>query len=174
MTYIGVVNDMKVCFIGYRRMEVTRELRSALYDALDELVRLGATEFLFGERSRFDDLCYEAVTRLKSEYYLIRRVRFRVDEADACRDAGRHPPVGYEACFTSVRARSTWRVSGAELNQAMIRESDACVFYYDPAYISPRRAKRPLDGNRPRGGIAIAYAYAEKLGKRIINLCPNA
>ena len=56
---------MKVCFIGHRRVDVTDELRSALRVLLLELIREGATEFLFGDHSQFNDLCYDAVTELR-------------------------------------------------------------------------------------------------------------
>ena len=51
---------MKVCFIGHRQVEVTEELRSELCALLLDLIREGATEFLFGDHSQFNDLCYDA------------------------------------------------------------------------------------------------------------------
>ena len=57
----------------------------------------------------------------------------------------------------------------------MIRESDVCVFYYDPAYSPPRRraSKHGATDDQPQSGTALAYAYAVKSGKRVVNLCGN-
>ena len=35
--------------------------------------------FLFGSKSRFDDLCYEAVTELKKKYVHIQRIYVRAE-----------------------------------------------------------------------------------------------
>ena len=55
------------------------------------------------------------------------------------------------------------KASYVERNQAMINDSDYCVFYYDPNY--KIQAKESY-----KSGTAIAYAYARKKGKFIINV----
>ena len=173
-TYRNVVSRMRVCFIGHRRIEITEALRRSLYRALDELIQGGATEFLFGERSAFYDLCYEAVTWFQNEYYLLRRIRFRLDESEAHGYARRYLSNMYEDCVWPSRADPAARVTHADQYRAMIWQSDVCVFYYDPEYVSPRLAsRRSPNGCRPRNSVQAAYDYAVKQEKRVINLCPK-
>ena len=56
-----------VCFIGHRKIDDTTELRKRLCGILRELIDNGMTDFIFGVRSAFDDLCYEVVTELKKK-----------------------------------------------------------------------------------------------------------
>lgn len=58
-----------------------------------------------------------------------------------------------------------------ERNQEMINKSDFCVVYYDENYTPPRRnSKENLSGYQPKSGTAIAYNYAVKNKKEIINV----
>ena len=49
------------CFIGHRKIDDTPELRDKLKKTLLALLENGVREFIFGDHSQFDDLCYEAV-----------------------------------------------------------------------------------------------------------------
>ena len=66
------------CFIGHRNVEGTPALRERLEDVVRRLItEKGVSRFLFGSKSLFDDLCHEAVTKLREEYPQIRRVYVR-------------------------------------------------------------------------------------------------
>ena len=62
--------DGKVCcFIGHRNVEKTPELKERLINTIRRLItENGVNKFLFGCKSRFDDLCQEVVTELREEY----------------------------------------------------------------------------------------------------------
>lgn len=54
------------CFFGHRKIKETNELKKAVYDAVEDLITThGVDIFLFGSKSRFDDLCHSIVTELK-------------------------------------------------------------------------------------------------------------
>ena len=59
---------MKVCFVGHRKIESTEQLRKALYDTTLMLIDKGATTFLFGSKSEFDNLAWEVVSKLQNQY----------------------------------------------------------------------------------------------------------
>ena len=74
--------------------------------------------------------------------------------------------VEHKTKYTSGRA------SYVERNQAMINDSDYCVFYYDENYQLEMRkySKRSIGYYQPKSGTAIAYAYAKQKKKIIINV----
>ena len=64
------------------------------------------------------------------------------------------------------------KASYVERNQEMINKSDFCVVYYDENYAPPRRrnSRRDLTDYQPKSGTRLAYDYAVKKGKEIINV----
>ena len=54
----------------------------------------------------------------------------------------------------------------------MINKSDFCIFFYDENYLPPRRknSRRDLFDYQPKSGTAVAYDYAVKKKKGIINI----
>ena len=64
------------------------------------------------------------------------------------------------------------KASYVERNQEMINQSDYCIVYYDDNYLPPRRknSRRDLTDYQPKSGTAIAYDYAVKKKKKIINV----
>ena len=63
---------MRVCFIGHRVIEKSEELISSLRKTIVELINTGATTFLFGSVSEFNDLSWEVVTELKKTFLLLK------------------------------------------------------------------------------------------------------
>lgn len=57
---------------------------------------------------------------------------------------------------------------------AMIDDSDYCVFYYDSSYRPKRKciSNKSISGlwTSEKSGTALAYKYAQKKKKRIINV----
>ena len=160
------------CFIGHRKIKDTPELRIRLQNILLDLIENGTVNFIFGDHSAFDDLCYDLVTKLKEKYPAIKRINFRKDYENTNDYTMQFLIMGYEESICPKGVGSAGKASYAERNQAMIRESDVCVFYYDENYLPPRRknSKRDLVDYQPKSGTALAYAYAVKKKKRIVNL----
>ena len=68
---------MKVCFIGHKNIAKTEELISLLKETVITLINNGATTFLFGSGSKFNDLSWKVVTELKTNYPHVKRVLVR-------------------------------------------------------------------------------------------------
>ena len=64
------------------------------------------------------------------------------------------------------------KASYVERNQAMIDNSDYCIFYYNENYKpKPRKqSKRDINYYQPKSGTFLAYKYAQKKKKEIINI----
>lgn len=64
----------KLCaFLGHREMVPNEELRSALSELVEELIKNGYTKFFFTPMGNFDHLAWEVVTYLKNKYSFIQR-----------------------------------------------------------------------------------------------------
>ena len=57
----------------------------------------------------------------------------------------------------------------------MIDDSDFCVFYYNEAYLPPRRkrSKRDLSTYQPKSGTRLAYEYAVQMSKKVEKVVIN-
>ena len=72
--------DKTCCFFGHRKIEETPELKTALVDVIEDLIiNKDIDTFLFGSKSQFDDLCYDAVSELKNEHPEIKRIYVRAE-----------------------------------------------------------------------------------------------
>ena len=165
---------MTCCFIGHRKINDTAKLRERLEDILAKLIDGGTVNFIFGDHSAFNDLCYESVTKLKQKYPAIKRIHFRMGYEDTDDYTIRFLILGYEESICPKGVGSAGRAGYVERNRAMIRESDVCIFYYDEAYMPILRSNNRHDllDYQPHSGTAKAYAYAEQKGKQIYNLFP--
>ena len=163
--------ERSVCFIGHRKINDTPKLRERLQSILLDLVENGTTNFIFGDHSAFDSLCYELVTELKEKYPEIKRINFRKDYEDTDDYTMQFLIKGYEESICPKDVGNAGRASYVKRNQAMIRESDVCIFYYDENYQPSRRktSRHDICNYQPKSGTALAYAYAESKMKRIIN-----
>lgn len=74
--------------------------------------------------------------------------------------------IHHETYLTSNRS------SYIERNYQMIDASDICIFYYNEKYLPPRRryAKKDFLSYQPQSGTKLAFEYAKRKKKIIINL----
>ena len=174
--YGDVMEELKLhtcCFFGHRKIDKTPEL----IDRLTKEIKILITEkdvgnFYFGSKSEFDDLCHKVVTDLKVKYPNIKRIYVR--------SAFQHIPdwyedsllQHYEDTYFPQHMEIAGKASYVERNQEMINKSDFCVIYYDENYLPPRRknSRRDLTDYQPKSGTAIAYDYAVRKRKEIINV----
>ena len=133
------------CFIGHRKVELGEAETLKLKMIIENLiVKENVCVFLFGSRSEFDYLCHEIVTELKNKYPNIKRKRYTCISESCVLE---HEREHYEKIFSSVQKKEVrllgfeeevefknkWKAGKAsyvERNQAMINDSDLCVFYY--------------------------------------------
>lgn len=164
---------MKVCFIGHRTIRKDEELISSLKQTIIDLINKGATTFLFGSMSEFDDLSWEIVTTLKTKYPFIKRVYVRsaYQYIDKCYE--KYLLESYEETYFPPKLENAGKYSYVERNYEMIDSSTYCVFYYNENYVPPlsRQPKHnALLLSKRNSGTKIAYNYAIKRNKTIINL----
>ena len=77
---------MKACsFFGHRDTPQTEELKRKVKETVEHLiVEEGVDAFLFGSRSKFDELCHIVVTELKEKYPQIRRIAYLCKHEARC------------------------------------------------------------------------------------------
>lgn len=162
---------MQVCFIGHRTIEKTEELVSSLKNTVVSLIEKGATTFLFGSMSEFDSLSWEIVTALQKNYPHIKRVYVRSTYPQIDEPYKEYLLERYEETYFPPKLLNAGRSSYVERNYEMINQSTYCVFYYNEGY-SPlkQRSYNKLSQTKRNSGTKIAYTYAMKKNKKIINI----
>lgn len=71
------------CFFGHRTINETEGLKSKLVGIIERLiVDENVDTFLFGSKSRFNNLCLELVTEIKEKYPHIKRIYVRAEYPD--------------------------------------------------------------------------------------------
>ena len=164
---------MKACsFFGHRDTPQTEELKQKVRDTVERLiVEEGVDTFLFGSRSKFDELCHIVVTELKEKYPHIQRVAYLCKHETAClvgagtslrqkikNLTGRDEYVGeYEEIKKSDRVNSAGKACYVERNYWMIDESDFVVINFN-------------ENAKGASGTRLAYTYAYIMKKRLINV----
>ena len=169
-------NGLKTCcFFGHRKVPNKAEIKNRAYIEVENLIaNKGVNIFLFGSKSEFDDICHEVVTALREKYPHIKRIYVRAEFQYIDDSYKNYLLESYEDTYYPEHIENSGRASYVERNQEMINKADYCVVYYDENYAPPRRrnSKRDLLDYQPKSGTAVAYDYAVKKKKEIINLLP--
>ena len=140
---------MKACsFFGHRDTPQTDELKQKVREMVEHLiVEEGVDTFLFGSRSKFDELCHIVVTELKEKYPRIQRIAYLCKHETAClvgagmslkrqtkELTGREVYVPeYEEIKKSDRVNSAGRAAYIERNQWMVDNSNFAIFHLNTA-----------------------------------------
>ena len=178
----------KICsFFGHRKIDITKELKEKVKEIIENLIiNHNVFTFLFGSRSDFDHLCHLVVTELKQKYPNIKRISYTCrsesctleseraywEKIYSCLKKEKVTLLGVEEEFEHKTKYLSGRASYVERNQAMINDSDYCVFFYDENYQPEMRkySKRSIGYYQPKSGTALAYAYAKQKRKTLINV----
>lgn len=164
------------CFFGHRKIEETPQLRETLISTIEDLIKnKGVNTFIFGSKSEFDRLCLKVVTVLKEKYPYIKRIYIRAEYADINDDYESYLLESYEETYYPEKIRFAGKASYVERNQEMINKANFCLIYYDENYAPPKRknSRRDLTEYQPKSGTKIAYDYAVKKRRVIINMFMN-
>ena len=178
----------KICsFFGHRKIDVTEELKQRIKELIEDLiVNKNVLTFLFGSRSKFDNLCHYLVSQLKEKYPNIKRIAYTCkhegcllqSEIENWEQVHGYKPnekmklVAVEEEYDHKTKYTAGRASYVERNYAIINDSDYCVFYYDQNY-KPERRKCSLSNiltYQPNSGTALSYHYAKQKKKTVINV----
>lgn len=178
----------KTCsFFGHRKIEITEKLKQKVKDVVEDLIiHQNLSTFLFGSRSNFDYLCHLVVTDLKKIYPHIKRIAYTCKSETCILESERQEweniysqfekqevyLLGVEEEFEYKAKYTSGKASYIERNQAMINDSDYCVFYYDENYQPEMRknSKRSNHYYQPKSGTKLAYDYALAKRKTLINI----
>ena len=78
----------------------------------------------------------------------------------------------YEDTFFPEHIINAGKASYVERNYYMIDKSQVCIVYYNPDYKPPKRksSRQILTDYQPKSGTKLAYEYAVKKNKKIINV----
>ena len=147
------------CFVGHRTIEERAEWKTTLCEILERMVtEQGIDTFLFGSKSRFNDVCYEIVTHLKEKYSHIQRVYVRGEFPHIEESYRRYIAEKYEDTYYPERILHAGKAVYIERNREMIDRSRWCVIYYDEKCAPAHR----------NSGTKAALAYAVHKGKEIV------
>ncbi len=149
------------CFFGHRTINETEELKVELHKTIEDLiVNENVNTFLFGSKSRFNDLCLEIVSRIKEKYPHIKRIYVRAEFPVISDNYKDYLLESYEDTYYPKKIIDSGRAAYVERNFEMINQSRFCVVYYDESYTPSKR----------KSGTKIALDYATKHQKEIIIL----
>jgi len=159
------------CFIGHRDMKETPELKEELIKTVLNLIEEhGVREFLFGSKSSFDNLCLKTVTEIKEKYTDIKLIYYRSSYPNIDSAYKAYLLKSYDDTLMPSGIERAGKASYLERNQKMIDKSDFCVFYYNKDYLPKVKNSKELFARVSKSGTKVAYEYAEKKSKLIINL----
>ncbi len=171
---------MKCCFIGHRKIEINKSQIENLENIIENLIKKGYNEFIFGSNSEFNDLCHNIVTKLKEKYPQIERVCYTCKsegfilesereyfEELASKFTNKHVKLkGYEKEVEFKNKYTAGRASYIERNEQMILDSDFCIIYYNDSY-EPAVNKRYSSKN---SGTKLSYNYIIRKKKKYVNI----
>lgn len=146
------------CFFGHRKINETEEIKSRLIEIIEKLIVENSVDtFLFGSKSRFNDLCQETVTEIKEKYPHIKRIYVRAEYPDIDEQYTNYLLEFFEDTYYPEHIRNSGKAAYVERNYEMINKSHFCIVYYDEQNAPTTR----------KSGTKIALDYAIKKGKQI-------
>ncbi len=150
--------DNTCCFIGHRTVDETDELKRRLRETVEKLINeKNVSIFLFGSKSRFNDLCYRITSEIRQKYPHIKRVYVWAEYPVISEDYKKYLLKKYEDTYYPEKILNAGRAVYIERNREMIKRSRFCVTYYK---------QRKTDGYK--SGTEIAFNYAASLSDRVI------
>lgn len=166
---VNYITDNTCCFLGHRKITITNELKHKLKNQIENLITTkNVNTFLFGSRSQFDDLGYDIVTYLKQKYQL-KRIYVRAEYKNISKEYENGLLQSYEETyFPSNLKPDMWIYINR--NKEMINKSKYCIFYYNKNYVPTTSYCAKIKNNISNSGTEMAYKYAIKTNKIIINL----
>ena len=142
------------CFFGHRHIyDKDGSLYNLLVKQVERLIGNGFNEFLFGGYGDFDSLSHRAIKRLKEKYPHIKTAYYqsyykpkdeRMEYISKQYDSVIYPAIEERPKKFAIRY----------CNEAIIDDSDFCVFYVERSY----------------GGALQAMQYAKRKKKASVNL----
>lgn len=170
------MNNKAVCFFGHRKIPKNEELRDSVREVMEDLINNENVDtFYLGSKSEFNDLCKHLLCELKEKYPHIIRIYVRAEFPYIDDDYRNYLLRWCDDTYYPESMINAGKAAYVERNCEMIDKSDFCVVYYTEGYAPPRRknSRRDLFDYQPKSGTGVAFDYAVKKKKIIINLAEN-
>ncbi len=149
------------CFLGHRTIKETKELKSKLNEIIEKLIVENSVDiFLLGSKSQFNSICLSIVTAIKEKYPHIKRVYVRAEYPYIDDSYKNYLLEFYDKTYYPENLHNSGRAAYVKRNYEMIDKSEYCIVYYSSEEAPKHR----------KSGTQIAYDYAVKKGKKIINI----
>ena len=133
------------CFFGHREIDETVELKEWLKSTIESLIANESVDtFLFGSRSRFNSLCHELVSEMKTKHPQIKRIYVRAEYPVISDSYREYLLMEYEDTYYPESVVGANRLAYIKRNQEIIDKSRFCVVYYNEEYVS-KGTKQALD-----------------------------
>jgi len=157
------------CFLGHRKIKKSANLESALKKVIEDLIiEAHVDTFLFGSKSQFNDLCYTIVCALKEKYPHIKLVYVRAEYPYINDDYKEYLLLKYDETYFPDSLFGVGSAVYVKRNYEMINKCGVCIMYYNENYTPARQANKR--STSIKSGTKIAYEYARKKGRKIINV----
>lgn len=157
---------MTIAFLGHRHIDMTDKLKNLLLKIIkQQITENKATEFLFGSKSMFNDLCYKTVTYLQQSYPYIKRIYVRAEYEYINSFYTKYLNTLYESTYFPEKVHSAGQKSYVKRNEIIIDKSDVLIAYYNNSYKPSVDYKQSYSS-----GTKIAVNYAHKKKKPVINV----
>lgn len=152
------------CFVGHRTINETEELKNEVCEIIENLILFQKVDtFLFGSKSKFNDLCFDVVSKMKEKYPHIKRIYVRAEYPYINDEYKNYILKNYEDTYYPEKIMGAGKAVYVERNCEMIKNSRFCVVYYNESNLPINR----------KSGTQIALDYARKNGSKIIGLFTN-
>lgn len=173
------------CIIGHRKIQQSDELIKKIKNAFITLIiNYEIKNFLLGSRSEFSTLCHSILDELKQTYTDIKCVACtcrcetfvsvkskKILQDIYCKIYGTKTKLlimDDEIIFKNKYTAG--KSSYIERNYQMIDSSSFCIFYYNKNYIPSIINNNSKIIRSSKSGTKLAYQYAFRNNKNIINL----
>lgn len=161
------------CFFGHQKIHITDALISELHNILEKLIiHNEVNTFLFGNKSEFNDLCYQIVSEIRVRYPYIKRIYVRAHFPHIDDSYKSYLLQGYEETYYPTNIIKAGKLAYIMRNREMIDKSEFCVVYLDENYIPIKQNRNGIDltVHSPKSGTKLAYDYALKKQRTVINI----
>ena len=166
---------MAVCFIGHRDVDNKDTLYPCLFALVEQLIQEGHTRFLLGSRSEFNAMAVAVLKELKLKYHHIERIYIRAEYPYIGEDYHAFLLESCDETYFPEELLGASRSVYVKRNQILIDQSTVCVFYCKAKSqaISEMPQQTASAKSLKKSGTQIAYDYALKRKKKILNLFPR-
>ena len=145
------------CFIGHRKNKLEDLKIKKLKIIIENLIlEQNFLYFLFGSKSKFNDICLNIMLELKQKFPYIKLIYIRAEYQFINDTYKKYLLNYYDYTFFPSKLKNSNKFIYIKRNYLMIDKSNICIFHFDT--------------NKRNGGTKLAYNYAIKNNKNIINI----